>query len=63
MKLIHKIAGMRYAMTSMKVFIATLLRTKILKVDKKVQIEEIELKMDIMLALMSPLKVRIEKRK
>ncbi|XP_032688235.1 cytochrome P450 4C1-like isoform X2 [Odontomachus brunneus] len=55
--------GMRYAMTSMKVFIATLLRTYILKVDKKVKIEEIELKMDMMLSPMNPLKVRIEKRK
>ncbi|XP_032689663.1 cytochrome P450 4C1-like isoform X2 [Odontomachus brunneus] len=55
--------GMRYAMTSMKVLIATLLRTYILKVDKKVKIEDIELKMDLVLMPMNPLKIRIEKRK
>ncbi|XP_032687031.1 cytochrome P450 4C1-like [Odontomachus brunneus] len=55
--------GIRYAMTSMKVFIATLLRTYKLKVDKKVKIEEIELKMNITLVPVKPLEVRIEKRK
>ncbi|XP_032667499.1 cytochrome P450 4C1-like isoform X2 [Odontomachus brunneus] len=55
--------GMRYAMTSMKVLLATLLRTYILKMDKKVKIEDVELKMDILLVPMKPLKIRIEKRK
>ncbi|XP_032690147.1 cytochrome P450 4c21-like isoform X2 [Odontomachus brunneus] len=55
--------GTKYAMTFMKVFIATLLRTYLLKVDKKVQIEEIELKLNSSLVSVIPLKVRIEKRK
>ncbi|XP_032689286.1 cytochrome P450 4C1-like isoform X2 [Odontomachus brunneus] len=55
--------GMRYAMISMKIFLATLLRTYILKVDKKVKIEDVELKMDVVLVPMNPLKIRIEKRK
>ncbi|XP_014480563.1 PREDICTED: cytochrome P450 4c3-like isoform X2 [Dinoponera quadriceps] len=54
--------GVRYAMASMKIIIATLLRTYTLKVDKKMEIDQIEVHMDIMLAPLHPLKVRIEKR-
>ncbi|XP_025154262.1 cytochrome P450 4C1 [Harpegnathos saltator] len=54
--------GSRYGMMSMKVLISTLLRTFILKVDKRMEINEIELKVEMMLASRKPLKVRIEKR-
>ncbi|XP_025158653.1 cytochrome P450 4C1-like, partial [Harpegnathos saltator] len=54
--------GSRYGMMSMKVLISTLLRTFILKVDKRMEINEIELKIETMLASRKPLKVRIEKR-
>ncbi|XP_032675660.1 cytochrome P450 4C1-like [Odontomachus brunneus] len=54
--------GIKYAMISMKVFTATFLRTYKLKVDKRVKIEEIELKLSTVLAPVNSLKVRIEKR-
>lgn len=53
---------MKYAMTSMKVFLATLVRTYILKVDRNVEISDIKLKVELLLASMDPLKVKIEKR-
>ncbi|XP_032663022.1 cytochrome P450 4C1-like isoform X2 [Odontomachus brunneus] len=55
--------GAKYAMISMKILIATLLRTYILKVDKEVKIEQIKLMANFLLAPVIPLKVRIEKRK
>ncbi|XP_032690154.1 cytochrome P450 4g15-like isoform X2 [Odontomachus brunneus] len=55
--------GAKYAMISMKILIATLLRTYILKVDKEVKIEEIKLMANLLLTPVIPLKVRIEKRK
>lgn len=46
----------------MKVFLATVMRTYIFKVDKSIRIDEIELKMDLTLAPFKPLKVKVEKR-
>ncbi|XP_025161404.1 cytochrome P450 4C1-like isoform X2 [Harpegnathos saltator] len=54
--------GSRYGMMSMKVVISTLLRTFVLKVDRRMEINEIELKMEMLLGSRKPLKVRIEKR-
>ncbi|XP_032675659.1 cytochrome P450 4V2-like isoform X2 [Odontomachus brunneus] len=54
--------GMKYAMVSMKAFTATLLRTFILKVNKRVKIEEIKVKVTTVLTPVNSLKVRIEKR-
>ncbi|EFN60191.1 Cytochrome P450 4p1 [Camponotus floridanus] len=54
--------GMKYAMISMKVTLATLIRTFIFKVDKRIQIDEIKLNMDITLSSVEPIEVKIEKR-
>ncbi|XP_032689305.1 cytochrome P450 4C1-like [Odontomachus brunneus] len=54
--------GIKYAMFSMKIFIATFLQTYILKIDKMVKIEEIEVKLAVALEPVNSLKVRIEKR-
>lgn len=53
---------MKYAMISMKVFLATLVRTYIIKIDRNVKINEIKLKFGVVLAPMDPLKVKLEKR-
>ncbi|XP_011702968.1 PREDICTED: cytochrome P450 4C1-like [Wasmannia auropunctata] len=54
--------GPKYAMISMKVILATLIRTFAFKVDKSVEINKIKLRTDILLSTVEPLKVRIEKR-
>ncbi|XP_011861462.1 PREDICTED: cytochrome P450 4C1-like, partial [Vollenhovia emeryi] len=54
--------GMKYAAISTKVILATLIRTFSFKVNKKIKLENIKLKFDIVLSTETPLKVRIEKR-
>ncbi|XP_050452058.1 cytochrome P450 4c21-like isoform X4 [Cataglyphis hispanica] len=54
--------GIKYAMISMKVFLSTLVRTFVFKIDKSIQINEIKLHYDLMLKIGEPIKVRIEKR-
>ncbi|KYN38301.1 Cytochrome P450 4C1 [Trachymyrmex septentrionalis] len=55
--------GIKYAMISIKVILATLIRTFVFKVDKSIQIRNIKLKTDITLSTVEPLKIRIKKRK
>ncbi|XP_067209289.1 cytochrome P450 4C1-like isoform X1 [Linepithema humile] len=54
--------GQKYAMISMKVILATLIRTFEFKVDKNIKIDEIKLSMDATLCTVNPLKVKIKKR-
>ncbi|XP_072763359.1 cytochrome P450 4c21-like isoform X2 [Anoplolepis gracilipes] len=54
--------GMNYAMISMKVVLATLIRTFVFKVDKTIAIDKIKLNADIALSPVEPLEVKIEKR-
>ncbi|CAL1678463.1 unnamed protein product [Lasius platythorax] len=54
--------GMKYAMISMKVILATLIRTFMFKVNESIQIDKIKLNMDITLSTVEPIKVKIEKR-
>ncbi|KYM83251.1 Cytochrome P450 4C1 [Atta colombica] len=54
--------GTKYAMISIKVILATLIRTFVFKVDKSIQIRNIKLKTDITLSTIEPLKIRIKKR-
>ncbi|CAL1682567.1 unnamed protein product [Lasius platythorax] len=54
--------GMKYAMISMKVILATLIRTFVFKVDQSIQIDKIKLNIDIALHNVEPIKVKIEKR-
>ncbi|XP_025264931.1 cytochrome P450 4g15-like [Camponotus floridanus] len=54
--------GMKYAMILIKVVLATLIRTFIFKVDKRIQIDEIKLNMDVTLSSVEPIEVKIEKR-
>ncbi|CAL1678466.1 unnamed protein product [Lasius platythorax] len=54
--------GMKYAMISMKVMLATVIRTFMFKVDKSIEIDKIKLNMDITLSTVEPIKVKIEKR-
>lgn len=53
---------MKYAMISMKVILATLIRTFVFKVDENIKISKIKLKFEVLLAPIKPLKVKIEKR-
>ena len=53
---------MKYAMISMKIILATLIRTFMLKVDKCIEIDKIKLNFDITLSTVEPIKVKIEKR-
>lgn len=46
----------------MKVMVATLVRTFIFKVDKKIELDEIKLNVTPLLTLINPLKVKIKKR-
>lgn len=46
----------------MKVMLATLVRTFIFEVNKRIEIDEIKLKFNTVLATKEPLKVKIEKR-
>jgi len=59
---INKFVGMKYAMISMKVILAILIRTFVFKVNKNIQINEIKLQMQVTLSTIEPLKVKIEKR-
>ncbi|CAL1688579.1 unnamed protein product [Lasius platythorax] len=54
--------GINYAMISMKVMLATLIRTFMFKVDKSIEIDKIKLNLDILLSTVEPIKVKIEKR-
>ncbi|XP_072762927.1 cytochrome P450 4c21-like isoform X2 [Anoplolepis gracilipes] len=54
--------GMNYAMISMKVVLATLIRTFVFKVDKTIAIDKIKLNADLALSPVEPLEVKIEKR-
>ncbi|CAL1689638.1 unnamed protein product [Lasius platythorax] len=54
--------GWKYGMVSMKVILATLIRTFIFKVDKKIEIDEIKLNVAPLLTVINPLKVKIIKR-
>ncbi|KAL0114885.1 hypothetical protein PUN28_010425 [Cardiocondyla obscurior] len=54
--------GMKYAMISMKVILATMVRTFVFKVKKSIDLKEIKLKSDLTLTVEKPLKVIIEKR-
>jgi len=49
-------------MISMKIILATLIRTFVFKVSKSIGINEIKLQSDIVLSTIEPLKVKIEKR-
>ncbi|XP_067212353.1 cytochrome P450 4C1-like isoform X2 [Linepithema humile] len=54
--------GQKYAMISMKIVLATLIRTFEFKVNKNIKINDIKLNMDISLCTIDPLKVKIKKR-
>lgn len=54
--------GFKYAMMAMKVLIATILRKYVLIKDDITLIENIKLKVDVMLKPVDPITVRIEKR-
>ncbi|GAB1859801.1 Cytochrome P450 4C1-like isoform X1 [Camponotus japonicus] len=54
--------GWKYGVVSMKVMLATLIRTFIFKVDKKIELDEIKLNVTPLLTLVNPLKVKIKKR-
>lgn len=60
--MINQITGWKYGMVSMKVMLATLIRTFIFKVDKKIELDEIKLNVTPLLTLVNPLKVMIKKR-
>jgi len=49
-------------MISMKVILATLIRTFVFKVNKNIEINDIKLQTDILLSTIVPLKAKIEKR-
>jgi len=49
-------------MISMKVILATLIRTFAFKVNKNIQINEIKLQTDMGLSPVEPIKVKIKKR-
>ncbi|KAL6257579.1 hypothetical protein P5V15_011156 [Pogonomyrmex californicus] len=54
--------GMNYGMIAIKVILATLVRAFVFKVDKSIDIKDIELNAYIVLSTIKPLKVKIEKR-
>ncbi|XP_071579411.1 cytochrome P450 4g15-like [Temnothorax nylanderi] len=54
--------GIKYAMMSMKVVLATLARTFVFQVNKSVKIDEIKLKFSTTISTEKPLKVKLEKR-
>ncbi|KAL6436841.1 hypothetical protein ACFW04_004908 [Cataglyphis niger] len=54
--------GWKYGMVSMKVMLATLIRTFVFKVDKRIELVEIKLNVTPLLTVINPLKVRIKKR-
>ncbi|KAG5324382.1 C4G15 protein, partial [Acromyrmex heyeri] len=54
--------GSKYAMMSMKVILATLIRTFVFKLNQSIEIDKIKLNSDIVLSIAEPIKIRIEKR-
>ena len=62
MYIINKFVGEKYAMMSLKVMLATLLRKFEFKIDKKIDISEIKLTVNITIEPVNPIKIRIEKR-
>ena len=54
--------GMKYAMISMKIILATLIRTFIFKVDESISLDKIKLTTDMVLSTVEPIKIKIEKR-
>ncbi|XP_071578074.1 cytochrome P450 3A19-like [Temnothorax nylanderi] len=58
----RKCIGITYAMMSMKVILATLVRTFEFKVNKHIEIDEVKLKFEMLLSTAEPLKVKLEKR-
>ncbi|KAG5311951.1 CP4C1 protein, partial [Pseudoatta argentina] len=54
--------GLKYAMISMKVILATLIRTFVFKLNQSIEIDKIKLISDILLSLDKSIKIRIEKR-
>ncbi|KYN10123.1 Cytochrome P450 4C1 [Trachymyrmex cornetzi] len=54
--------GSKYAMISMKVILATLIRTFVFKLNQSIEIDKIKLISDILLSIDEPIKIRIEKR-
>ncbi|KAF7993854.1 hypothetical protein HCN44_011123 [Aphidius gifuensis] len=54
--------GFKYAMMAMKVLIATLLRHYVIKKNNIQNIQDIKLKVDLMLKPVVPIKIKIEKR-
>ncbi|KAK0181268.1 hypothetical protein PV327_003562 [Microctonus hyperodae] len=55
--------GLQYAMMSMKVLLASVLRKYILYKDSKIQIKDMKLKADMLLKPVNPIKVKIMRRK
>ena len=62
MYIINKFVGKKYAMMSLKVMLATLLKKFEFKIDKKVDVSEIKLTVNITIEPVNPIKIRIEKR-
>ena len=60
--IIDKFAGLKYAMISMKVILATLIRTFVFKLNQSIEIDKIKLISDILLSLDESIKIRIDKR-
>jgi len=60
--IIDKFTGLKYAMMSMKVILATLIRTFVFKLNQSIEIEKIKLISDILLSIDEPINIRIEKR-
>ncbi|XP_044575508.1 cytochrome P450 4C1-like [Cotesia glomerata] len=54
--------GLKYAMMSMKILLATLLRNYVLVKDKLANIEDIEVKAEIFIKTMTPITVKIKRR-
>ncbi|XP_011703410.1 PREDICTED: cytochrome P450 4g1-like [Wasmannia auropunctata] len=55
--------GIKYGIMSMKVILATLIRTFIFKVNKSIEIDKIKLSFDVVISPVEPFKVKIEKRR
>lgn len=62
MYIINQIAGQKFAMNSMTIILATIIRAFVFKVDKSIQIDKIKLMTDISLDTVDPLKIKIKKR-
>ena len=62
MYIINEFVGKNYAMMSLKVMLATLLRKFEFKIDKKIDVSEIKLTVNVTIEPVNPIKIRIEKR-